>query len=73
MIIGLYFIIKVLVARLLLQPSKSGFIGAAVALNPMTTYNFKIVASVLFYIAIGYTEYITSTSQVNGPGMIEEL
>jgi uncharacterized membrane protein YcgQ (UPF0703/DUF1980 family) len=58
LILGMYILIKILVAKILLNPSKTGFSGPV--MGKVISMNFKILASILFYVTIDYMDEITN-------------
>jgi hypothetical protein len=74
MVLGMYLIIKVIVARILLNPGKSGFGGGTMKLGDRSLRNFKFIASVLTHATLDYLDDITNGGRgISEPGAVPEF
>jgi|LauGreDrversion4_2_1035121.scaffolds.fasta_scaffold188758_2 hypothetical protein len=74
MIVAIFILIKIGVARILLNPGKSGFGGGAIKIGDRGLKNFKLIATVVGYAVLDYLDDITNDPRLNlGPGSLPEL
>jgi len=76
MVLGMYLIIKVIVARILLNPGKSGFGGGGtMKLGDRSLRNFKLIASVITHATLDYLDDITNGGRrtASEPGAVPEF
>jgi len=75
MVLGMYLLIKIIVARILLNPGKSGFGGGGtMKLGDRSLRNFKIIASVLTHATLDYLDDITNGGRrTSEPGAVPEF
>lgn len=58
MVFGLFMLVKILVGKILLNPSKAGIQSHGLVINENMNRNFKLIAAMIYYSTLDYMDDI---------------